>query len=100
MPDSAFKFYANQACVDIKISSVTYGRRTEPVNSDITNNTRKRKKINFAIPAAPAAIPPNPKMAAMIATIRNMIVQRNISVCFKFNLYVANACHSAVKAGA
>ena len=28
--------------------------------------------------AAPAAMPPKPKMAAMIAMTRNMIVQRNI----------------------
>jgi hypothetical protein len=45
----------------------------------MTNNTRNRKKMNFAIDAAPAAIPPNPKIAATIATIKNIIVQRNIS---------------------
>lgn len=38
--------------------------------------------------AAPAAIPPKPKIAAMIATTRKMIVQRNIGfvldliICF------------------
>lgn len=36
----------------------------------------------FAMPAAPAAIPPNPKIAATIATIKNIIVQRNIGVYF------------------
>jgi hypothetical protein len=33
----------------------------------------------FAIEAAPEAMPPNPKTAAMMATIKNMTVQRNIS---------------------
>jgi len=32
----------------------------------------------LAIPAAPAAIPPNPNMAAMIATIKKITVQRNM----------------------
>lgn len=36
----------------------------------------------FAMPAAPAAIPPNPKIAATIATTKNMIVQRNIGFHF------------------
>ena len=36
----------------------------------------------LAIPAAAPAIPPNPSMAAMIAIITNVIVQRNIM--FKF----------------
>ena len=33
--------------------------------------------------AAPAATPPNPKIAAIIATIRNITVQRNIVYSFK-----------------
>jgi hypothetical protein len=37
---------------------------------------------NLAIPAAPAAIPPNPKIAAMIAITRNITVQRNITLLF------------------
>lgn len=52
--------------------------------SDKTNNTRKIKNRILAIPAAPAAIPPNPKMAAIMATIRKITVQRNIG----FNLKV------------
>jgi len=32
--------------------------------------------------AAPAAIPVNPKTAAMMATTRNMTVQRNIKINF------------------
>jgi hypothetical protein len=55
-----------------------HGRLNAPENREITNNTRNRKKINFAIEAAPAAIPPNPKIAATIATTRNITVQRNI----------------------
>lgn len=37
----------------------------------------------FAIPAALDAIPPNPNSAAMIATTKNIIVQRNIMINFK-----------------
>ena len=48
----------------------------------MTNRTRNRKKINFAIDAAPAAIPPNPNIAATIATIKNITVQRNIIYSF------------------
>ena len=32
--------------------------------------------------AAPAAIPPNPKIAAIIATTRKITVQRNITFAF------------------
>ncbi len=41
------------------------------------------KKIIFAIPAAEAAIPPNPNIAATMATMRKIIVQRNINFHFK-----------------
>lgn len=37
----------------------------------------------FAIEAAPEAIPPKPKIAAMMATTKNITVQRNISFRFK-----------------
>ncbi len=43
-----------------------------------TNSTKKTKNKILAIPAAPAAIPPNPNIAAMMATIKKMTVQRNI----------------------
>ena len=36
--------------------------------------------------AAPAAIPPNPKIAAIIANITNVTVQRNIVCVFKVNI--------------
>ena len=39
-----------------------------------TNNTRKTKNKILAIPAAPAAIPPNQSTPAIMATIRNMTV--------------------------
>lgn len=37
------------------------------------------KNKTLAIDVAPAAIPPNPNTAAINATTRNMIVQRNIT---------------------
>lgn len=49
-----------------------------PVSNEITSSTRKIKKSTFAIPAAPAAIPPNPNIAAIIAKIIKVTVQRNI----------------------
>ena len=49
-----------------------------PNTSDSTKSTKKIKNKTFAIEAAPAAIPPNPKIAATIAMIRKVIVQRNI----------------------
>jgi len=53
-----------------------------PNINDKINNTTNRKNINLAMPAAPAAIPPNPNIAATIATIRNINVQRNIELSF------------------
>jgi hypothetical protein len=37
----------------------------------------------LAMEAAPAAIPPNPKIAAIIATTRKITVQRSITYLFK-----------------
>lgn len=60
---------------------VPYERSNDLPNiSDKTNNTRNIKNKILAMLAAPAAMPPNPKIAATIATIRNVIVQRNIIV--------------------
>ena len=56
-----------------------------PKISDRTNKIKKMKNRTFAIPAAPAAIPPNPNMAAIIATIRKIIVQRNITYFFRLS---------------
>jgi hypothetical protein len=50
--------------------------------SDKRNNTINMKNNILAIDAAPAAMPPNPNMAAMIATTRNITVQRNIILNF------------------
>jgi hypothetical protein len=55
--------------------------------SDTRNNTMKIKNRIFAMEAAPEAIPPNPNTAAIIATIRNTTVQRNIHLQFKVNGY-------------
>ncbi len=49
-----------------------------PLISERRNRTIKIKNSTLAIPAALAAMPPNPKIAAMIATTKKIIVQRNI----------------------
>jgi len=54
------------------------GLLNPPAINDNTNKTMKMKNRILAIEAAPAAIPPNPKMAAIIAMTRKIIVQRNI----------------------
>jgi hypothetical protein len=59
--------------------------------SDKRNNTINIKNKILAIPAAPAAMPPNPKMAAIIATIRNITVQRNITLNFWLNNFVSDS---------
>jgi hypothetical protein len=43
-----------------------------------TKSTRNMKNNTFATEAAPAAMPPNPITAAMIAMIKNDIDQRNM----------------------
>ena len=45
-------------------------------------SARKMKNKTFAIDAAPSAMPPKPKMAAMIAMMKNITDQRNISFVF------------------
>lgn len=42
----------------------------------------KMKNKTFAMEAAPDAMPPKPKIAAMMATTKNITVQRNISLDF------------------
>jgi hypothetical protein len=59
-----------------------YSFFADPLKREITNNIKNRKKHIFAIVAAPPAIPPNPKIPAMIAIITNVIVQRNIILNF------------------
>ena len=50
-----------------------------------TNNTRKIKNKILAIPAAPAATPPKPNIAAIMAITRKITVQRNITFSFKLD---------------
>jgi hypothetical protein len=45
--------------------------------------TMKMKNKTFAIEAAPAAIPKNPKMPAIIAITKKITVQRSIKMIFK-----------------
>ena len=54
-----------------------------PKIKDNKKSTIKMKNKIFAIEAAPEAIPPKPNIAAMMATTKNMTVQRNISFRFK-----------------
>ncbi len=49
-----------------------------PVINEITRRIKKIKNNTLAILAAPAAIPPNPKIPAIIANMINVTVQRNI----------------------
>lgn len=52
----------------------------KPAISDITNNIKKIKNKTFAIEAAPAAMPPNPNIAAIKATIKNITTHLNIMI--------------------
>ena len=45
-----------------------------------TNKTKKIKNRILAIEAAPDAMPPNPKIAAIIAMTKNIMVQRSIGI--------------------
>jgi len=56
-----------------------------PKISEMTKRTIKIKNKTFAIPAAPAAMPPKPNIAAMMATIKKITVQRNIGLIFMMN---------------
>ena len=59
---------------------------TPPLLPAIKLRTKRIKKIKnkiLAMPPAPAAIPPNPKIAAIIAITKKIIVQRNITLSFK-----------------
>jgi len=47
------------------------------------NKTKNIKNKTFAILAAPAAIPPKPKIPAIIARIIKITVHRNITFIFK-----------------
>jgi hypothetical protein len=49
-----------------------------PEIKDKRKSTMKMKKRTLAMLAAPAAMPKNPKIPAMIAMMRKITVQRNI----------------------
>jgi hypothetical protein len=55
---------------------------SKPDISEIRNRTMKIKNNTLAMEAAPAAIPPNPKIAAMMATMKKISAQRNIIIQF------------------
>ena len=61
---------------NIKNGRLYYNDLDLPKMSDKRNSTIKMANNILAIPAAPAAIPPKPNIAAMIATTRKVIVQR------------------------
>lgn len=61
-----------------------------PLIKESKNNTKKIKNKILAIPAAPAASPPNPSIAAIIAITRKVIVQRNIIKIFWVKQYIYN----------
>ena len=54
--------------------------KDDPAIKAIKKRTINTKNNIFAIDAAPAAIPVNPNNAAIIATIKNMSAQRNMTV--------------------
>jgi hypothetical protein len=49
-----------------------------PKIKEIINSIRNIKNRSFAMPADAAAMPPNPKIAATIAIIKNTTAQPNI----------------------
>lgn len=66
-------------CKILNLYSINYERSNDlPKISDITKSATKTKNSILAIDAAPAAIPPKPKIAATIATIKKVTDQRNI----------------------
>ena len=64
-------------------SCIKYYTDFLPIISEITKSTRKIKKKIFAMPAALAAIPPKPKIAAIIAITKKITVQRSMTLRFK-----------------
>jgi len=65
------------------IPLIYFLNKLAPNKMVITNKARNIKNKTFAIEAAPSAIPPNPKMAAIIAITKKITDQRNIMVIFK-----------------
>jgi hypothetical protein len=73
--------------VTIEIEQIIWNNQTvlRPKIREPRNRTTKIKNRTFAIEAAPAAIPKNPKIPAIIAITRKITVQRSIRIVFKIN---------------
>ena len=59
-------------------------KRLAPNKMAIIKSARKIKNNTLAMEAAPSAIPPNPKIAAIIAITKKITDQRNIVLLFIF----------------
>ncbi len=57
--------------------------RIPPAMMDRSNNIIKMKKMILAIPTAPAAMPPKPKIPATRAITNNTKINRNMILNFK-----------------
>jgi hypothetical protein len=57
-----------------------------------TNKTRQIKNRTLAIEAAPAANPPNPKIAAMMAIIKKIAAHLSIVIRFSYKCCEKNTC--------
>ena len=55
---------------------------TKPITSETRNSTTNRKNRIIAISVSPSAIPPNPKTAAMIATMKKTIAHLSMARSF------------------
>jgi len=64
-------------------SDLLYSVLLLPKISESTSSTKKIKNKILAILAAPEAMPPNPKIAAIMAKTIKIIVQRNMVMCIK-----------------
>jgi hypothetical protein len=64
----------------------------QPKTKKITHITRNRKNKNLAIPADAAAIPPNPRTAAISAMIRKVTAQPNIVSPPRYNRIASINC--------
>ncbi|WP_449566826.1 hypothetical protein [Maribellus maritimus] len=56
--------------------------RIPPAITERSSKIINMKKTIFAILAAPAAIPPKPNMAAIIAMMKKIMAKRNITINF------------------
>lgn len=61
---------------------------TPPKIKLTTNKIRKMQKMILAISAEPAAIPPNPNIAATKATTKKITTHLNITLNFRLNFII------------